>query len=196
MTLETISEQYTHRQFNCQDFDFQASSQIILNKHNNLKHKEKNSVQESTFKCSNCDKQFSAMWNLKNHIRDEHETMEECIWFKKGSCRFLEKKVCWNKHTVLLQNKAESNVKNIQCHNYKETFKRVSHMMIHKKNKHPEKVRLCRNGESCDFKNCWYRHSNTHTSDNENITNSRNQTEVELNFHKGQNQTNPSDNIN
>ena len=91
MTLETISEQYTHKQFNCQDFDFQASSQIILNKHNNLKHKEKNCVQDSTFKCSNCDKQFSAMWSLKNHIRDEHETMEECIWFKKGSCRFLEK---------------------------------------------------------------------------------------------------------
>ena len=87
-------------------------------------------------------------------------------------------------------------MKNIQSHNYKDTFKRVSNMMIHKKNKHPEKVRLCRNGESCDFKNCWYRHSNTHTSDNENITNSRNQTEVELNFQKGQNQTNPSDNIN
>ena len=58
-----------------------------------------------------------------------------------------QKKVCWNKHTVLLQNKAESNVKNIQSHNYKDTFKRVSNMMIHKKNKHPEKVRLCRNGE-------------------------------------------------
>lgn len=58
---EHIRTIHTHKQFNCQDCDFQASSQIILNKHNNLKHKEKNSVQESTFKCSNCDKQFSAM---------------------------------------------------------------------------------------------------------------------------------------
>ena len=180
---------HSRKQFNCQDCDFQASSQIILNKHINLTHKSKDSVQETTFKCTHCNKQFSAMWNLKNHLRYDHKTIEDCIYFKKGKCRFPDK-VCWNKHTVLLPIQTDSNPnKSIECFDCKETFERIKHMMLHRKSKHPEKVRPCRNPDTCEFTTCWYRHIENNTNDNISITNSEN--EKEQGFHKGQVKQNP-----
>ena len=59
-------------QFNCENCDFQGSSKIILTKHLNLKHRNKEDQENGTLICSNCKDQFSSLWNLNNHMRDTH----------------------------------------------------------------------------------------------------------------------------
>ena len=163
---------HNKKEFNCQECDFQASSQIILNKHINLKHKDKESVQESTIKCAHCSNQYSSMWNLKNHLRDDHEIQEECSFYQKGSCKFPDK-VCWNKNSALVQKHTESKSNNIiKCYDCRETFQRISNMMLHRNSKHPDKVRPCKNPESCEFTICWYMHIETSNSNSETASNS------------------------
>ena len=82
------------QQFNCNDCDFQGSSQIILNKHTNLRHKKRGDQEEDTFKCDDCSEQFSVKWNLNNHVRDIHGVKENCVYFERGSCRFPTN-ICW-----------------------------------------------------------------------------------------------------
>ena len=185
---------HSRKQFNCLECEFQASSQIILNTHLYLKHKRVDRAQETIFKCKQCDEQFSAMWNLKNHLRDEHETIEDCLYFKKGRCRFPNK-VCWNKHSTTNNNENTqihtelNSTKFIECYDCKETFQRIGYMMLHRKSNHPEKVRPCRNPDTCEYTGCWYRHNESATNDSENILNS--EIEKEQDFHKGQGKQNP-----
>ena len=76
---------------------------------------------------------------LKNHKRDEHDMVEECTYFKKGRCKF--ENLCWNKHIGLEQTPpARTITKCLECYDCKELFTRLGDMMIHRKNKHPEKV--------------------------------------------------------
>ena len=63
-------------EFNCQECDFQAgSSRIVLAKHLNLRHRKIEEQTNDTLKWNQCEQQFSAQWNLKNHIRDNHEKL-------------------------------------------------------------------------------------------------------------------------
>ena len=89
------------------------------------------------------------------------------------------------KHVELKSNKTT------ECDDCKETFKRISTMMLHRKTKHPDKVRLCRSPESCEYTNCWYMHRKTNNGNNEIVSNSINQNEKEQDFHIGQVKLNP-----
>ena len=61
-------------EFNCPECDFQAgASQIILSKHMNLRHRHESEQTNDTFKCEECNMQFSSKWNCNNHKRDKHE---------------------------------------------------------------------------------------------------------------------------
>ena len=65
-------------------------------------------------------------------------------------------------------------------------------MMIHRKNKHPEKVRACKDQSGCQFKPCWFKHMDEITNNSSNKENleqsnnevSSNETEKEQNFFK------------
>ena len=44
----------------------------------NLRHREKNEQSKDTLKCDSCEEEFSAKWNLNNHIRDKHDKINVC----------------------------------------------------------------------------------------------------------------------
>ena len=82
-------------QENCNECDFQATTKPMLIKHKNLKHNSSGNQEDGAFECDHCDKQFSAQWNLKNHIRYDHESKTEmCTYFKQSRCSFSAK-MCW-----------------------------------------------------------------------------------------------------
>ena len=171
---------------NCQECDFQASSQIILNKHHNLSHKKKEEIGEHTFKCQQCNTQFSAHWNLQNHKRDEHDRDEDCLFFKKEKCRFPDN-ICWKKHVTKENNSNSSTTgKCVECHECSEKFKRFSEMMMHKKKEHPNKVKVCRDPLNCDFRNCWYLHTDKDDCDVEVTKEVTNSDKTNQNFQLGQ----------
>ena len=61
------------QQFNCIDCDFQGSSQIILNKHRNLRHKKAGDQEETTFKCDECSVERASKKTLNNHKEKKHK---------------------------------------------------------------------------------------------------------------------------
>ena len=61
-------------------------------------HTQKEDEQpEDTLKCEKCTEQFSARWNLNNHIRYTNEKTDICKYFKQGRCHYPEE-ICWHKH--------------------------------------------------------------------------------------------------
>ena len=144
---------------NCNECDFQAGpSQIILSKHMNLRHRKESEKTNDTLKCDECDSEFSVNWNLNNHKRDKHEQKEECSFYKKGACRFPDN-VCWKIHKkVLVITASNTEDSSNECFICKNNFKNKNEMMLHRKEVHPEKVRLCNNPINCGLKTCWYRH--------------------------------------
>ena len=152
--LKHISE------FNCKECDFQGSTQTILSKHMNLKHRKENEVTKDTHRCTSCNEEFSAKWNLNNHIRDKHERTDECKFFTKGRCQFPQEE-CWNKHITIISATPTTteNKTTIECFTCKNTFKSKNEMMIHRIEIHPEKCRPCKDQFGCGFKKCWYLHS-------------------------------------
>ena len=176
-------------QFNCQECDFQASSQIILSKHTNLRHKKPDEQSEVTHKCDQCTAQFSAKWNINNHVRDTHGVKEECKYFKQGRCNFPEN-ICWQKHDIVPSVKTHQKDESVEeCYICKNKFKTKHEMMIHKFATHPEKVRLCRNSKNCGFSKCWYRHLVSNEKEKSTTTESgtnNKEVEIEGNFRKAQ----------
>ena len=152
--LKHISE------FNCKECDFQGSTQTILSKHMNLKHRKENEVTKDTHRCTSCNEEFSAKWNLNNHIRDKHKRTDECKFFTKGRCQFPQEE-CWNKHITIISATPTTteNKTTIECFTCKNTFKSKNEMMIHRIEIHPEKCRPCKDQVGCGFKKCWYLHS-------------------------------------
>ena len=109
-------------QFNCTDCDFQASSQIILSKHTNLRHRQENEQSKDTHKCEDCPEQFSATWNLNNHVRDKHGVKEPCKYFKQGRCSFQDQ-ICWKSHEATQSViTTEKNVSEEECYICKNRF--------------------------------------------------------------------------
>ena len=153
--------------FNCQECDFQAGpSQIILSKHMNLRHRKESEQINDTFKCEDCNMQFSSKWTFNNHKRDKHERKPICKFYNQGDCRFPEKD-CWNRHTKSNIEKTQTNeAKAIECYVCKNTFKTKHEMMLHRKNNHQDRVRPCKDELNCGFTKCWYIHS---TNDNTNL---------------------------
>ena len=162
ITSKHISE------FNCQECDFQASSQIILSKHMNLRHREMPEQTDDTHKCTECGEQFSALWNHNNHVRDIHGVKEDCAYFKRGKCKYPDR-VCWKKHTQNVHINSSTHAvvterntppPDVECYICKNKFKTKRERMLHRLDMHLEKVMPCRNSENCQFTNCWYRHQN------------------------------------
>ena len=149
-------------QFKCQICDFQGSSQIILTKHTNLKHRTLDAQENGTLKCSHCNEQFSSKWNLNNHMRDNHTKTEVCIWFKNGKCQFPESD-CWNIHEASESKETHVN-EDIKCHTCKRGFKTKNDMMMHRLKDHRDKVKNCRDIDNCRRQSCWYKHEVTKTS--------------------------------
>ena len=170
-------------QYNYDQCDFQASSKSILEKNNNLKHNNKNH-EEGEFNCTHCSDQFTASWELKNHIRDDHNTkLESCKYYKQNMCSFSSN-TCWNSHdekALEKQGPQQLNSGENKCHNCHMLFTTRNIMMRHKKLKHIEEVRECYKFQTgdCGFsdKFCWNKHSNKNLNDNEH-------TEKNQGFHK------------
>ena len=125
----------------------------------NLRHRKIEEQTDDTLKCNQCEQQILAQWNLKNHIRDNHEKITYCKYFKQGSCCFPEN-VCWNRHQHPTSPSKGTNLQEgEECYVCKTKFKRKHDMMLHRKENHPEKVRPCNYNENGQFQNCWYLHS-------------------------------------
>ena len=93
-----------------------------------------------------------------------------CKHFKEGTCKFPDNE-CWDKHTKEIENKPSSEKGDkLQCHTCRKSFTIKNEMMIHRIKEHPDKVKPCRDQESCTRKPCWYRHEAPaeveHTNDN------------------------------
>ena len=130
----------------------------------NLSHRTQSDQQKGTFRCTKCETQFSSKWNLNNHTRDDHEKTKDCEFFKEGKCQFPES-ICWDRHDKSAANTSNV-IEKIDCHTCKNTFKTKTQMMVHRKEKHPEKVKPCREQEGCTRRVCWYIHMNTITTAN------------------------------
>ena len=174
-------------QYNCEECDFQAGdSKIILSKHMNLRHRNEAEQENDTFKCDKCNNQYSSKWNLNNHKRDEHERTEECSHYEKGNCRFPDK-VCWKLHKKLIVSE-KLELKTVECFTCKNKFKSKSVMMIHRKEEHPDKVRLCNDPIKCGFQKCWFIHSESEREilvKNKSIQLVEVENEAEQDFQKG-----------
>ena len=117
----------------------------------NLSHQNKHEQSKDTFKCNNCEMQFSEKWNLMHHKQENHEVTEVCEYFLMGKCKFMPPKVCWLLHTKTVQQSRDQST--IECHECKEKFKTRNGMMRHRKQFHIEVVPECKEYrlESCDF---------------------------------------------
>ena len=95
-------------EFNCQECDFQAgSSRIVLAKHLNLRHRKIEEQTDDTLTCNQCEQQFSAQWNLKNHIRDNHEKLTIVNILNKEVVVFQKMSAGISTNTLLLQVKEQ-----------------------------------------------------------------------------------------
>ena len=138
---------------------------IIIIKHTNVTNRKSNEQESGTYRCLQCDTQYSSNWNLNNHMRDNHEKKQSCKWFRNGDCRFPEDE-CWNSHDVRSQATAPRNDSEIQCHTCRKTFMNRDVMMNHRKLEHIDKVKPCKDGVNCSRSKCWYKHEINTSSEN------------------------------
>ena len=175
-----------HIQYDCEHCSFQAGTKLVLSKHINLKHKNPGETPEETLRCEECREQFSANWNLNNHIRDTHGAKTECKYFQQNRCRYPQN--CWKKHSDAAPKKdnqpsPESMAKFYDCNNL---FNTKSEMMMHRLNFHSNKVKPCRDPDNCTFSKCWYKHSEKVITPNNDV-----QVEKESNFQKASDKLKP-----
>ena len=151
--------------YNCDQCSFQSTKSVTLSKHLNTKHRTIEEQTNAVFRCTECDMQFSAKWNLMNHKMEKHEITDICEYFLKGTCRFMPPKKCWALHTKPTSKSSDKEA--ITCYVCKDRFNTRNGMMQHRKLKHIEVVPECREFAlgKCDFtgkeKDCWYKHTKT-----------------------------------
>ena len=148
-----VNRNHTEPEFNCKDCDFQATTQLQLNKHKNLKHIPKGQMQEEVIKCRYCGQQFSEVWNLMSHRKKEHKnTVAFCKNKLLDKCPFDSEKCWWN-------HEKNSNTNTIECFICNQTFSTKNEMMLHRKTNHAEMVQKCTK-DRCTFqeKFCWFIH--------------------------------------
>ena len=127
-----------------------------------MAHRKEGEQDKGTFQCTKCEQQFSSKWNLNNHIRDSHEKSKVCQFYNRGKCNFPET-VCWDIH------KKEDTVNpttkdHLECHTCRNVFNSKHLLMMHRLNEHPEKIKPCRDQESCTRQVCWYKHKKSKSS--------------------------------
>ena len=153
------------QQYNCGDCDFQGTTKPILIKHMNFKHNSIESQEAGAFKCQDCNLEFSAEWNLNNHIRDEHKIKRKlCSFYKQSRCSFSAKS-CWNSHDARESPEKQINKEENKCYSCSMVFNTRNGVMKHKKLKHVDEIKDCSKfltgdcGFSDDY--CWNRHASS-----------------------------------
>ena len=148
-------------QLNCNTCSFQASTRTEF-----LNHIPIHGVGDQTinlqiiqWKCRNCEEIFENKVTLMNHRRDNHE-MPMCYFDMEDRCSQSSER-CWYTHKSA-QKTNTTNQKIIICFTCKQEFNYIGGMMEHRKEIHPETVKLCTKfstGE-CRRVKCWFLHTN------------------------------------
>ena len=144
----------------CNRCDFEAEDRYDLDGHIWTEHEED---EDGTIFCKFCDEKFANIPNLMNHKKIKHgEKIDYCKNFNKDGCPFEDRK-CWFLHT--------KNNETFKCNICEQTFSEKSEFMKHRKDLHPEMVKICRNTQ-CFYENeCWFRHENDNSKLNNIKTN-------------------------
>ena len=154
-----MNDSHPEEQFNCDQCDFQGTTQLQLNKHINLKHNVKGqNIAE------NCCK-------LKKHMNDSHPEKQ----FNCDQCDFQATALLQlNKHINLKHRLEGQNIRNvIHCNNCGEQFSDKWNLMNHRKRMHINTVALCKNNlvGKCSFTSemCWWNHDNRLSETNSSV---------------------------
>ena len=167
----TKTNHIEEEEFNCNDCPYQATAQLQLNKHINLKHRLANQMTEEVIYCKHCGEQFAEKWSLMNHRKQNHlSTVAFCKNNLKNDCRYSNE-MCWWRH------EGTENSGQTSCFNCDKRFKTKGEMMIHRKKEHITEVRICMNYQknNCRFRSsfCWYLHEEENMDVEDNFDNKK-----------------------
>ena len=164
-------------QFNCVECDFQGTTLQQLNKHIGLKHRLNPNQSGGGIKCNNCGETFYNKRELLIHRKQMHSsTVAPCRNNLVGNCDFSDES-CWWNHQQTERGPENS----IKCYLCNEIFENKPTMMMHRKSKHPNSVRICNRflQNNCGFKTCWYLHEEAMETDD--VVQEESNVEVESN---------------
>ena len=144
----------------CKRCDYEAEDKYELDGHIWTEHEED---EDGTIFCKFCDEKFANIPNIMIHKKRKHkEKINYCQNYNGNGCPFEDRK-CWFLH--------DRNSETFKCNICEQTFSEKSEFMKHRKNKHPEMVKVCNNNQCIYEKECWFRHTNEDTQMNNIKTN-------------------------
>ena len=89
--------------------------------------------------CKFCDEKFVNIPNMMMHKKIKHrEKIDFCQNYNAGGCPFEDKK-CWFLNT--------RNIESFKCTICEQTFNTKSNFMQHRRVRHPEMLKICKNDE-------------------------------------------------
>ena len=161
-------------EFNCMKCDFQGTSKMLLEKHINMKHTQKESNSNELIKCRSCGEQFNEKWKMMTHRKTEHcATVAVCRNNLVGKCNFSDD-FCWWSHKKQKDTNIGDNP--VQCFICNKTFESKVSMMSHRKSNHQGIIRQCNQylTKSCRFNSdsCWYKHEDENVMEEEALNDS------------------------
>ena len=122
---------------------------------------------------------------MSNRKCNHPDVIKTCKRYLKNTCAF-EDDICWYSHTLKEMETSKTSatcVNTYECKFCKNIFGSKEEFMRHRKEKHPQVVKNCREAleGSCRFSNeeCWYHHDLN--------TNSNQEKDHNLGFYKNQN---------
>ena len=164
-----IHKKENHRkekEYPCNDCDFQATSRPILRKHRQLVHSkvaeteptpieemevdEVDNEKEKKKKCQLCEEKFISNSNLAQHRREQHPTYQPCR--NMSQCKYNID--CFYSHIPIPEGMS-------RCFQCGDEFGSQEEMMFHRKETHPESVKICRKylANQCNkTEGCWWLH--------------------------------------
>ena len=131
----------------CKRCDYVAEDRYEMDGHLWSEHEDD---EDGTIICKFCEEKFASIANLMTHKKIKHrEKIKICENYNAEGCPFEDRK-CWFLHI--------KSIEIFKCNICDETFSSKGHFMQHRKIKHIEMVKTCRNQE-CFYKNsCWFGH--------------------------------------
>ena len=140
--------------FPCQICIYNADNELDLRVHMYHAHDLDDGIFTPKVKCKICEKKFPSKTDLMVHIKTKHEnTLPPCKNYQNNSCRY-NKRSCWFPHQ-------KNDFLELKCRYCSDKFMSKKDVMNHQKNKHIDKISLCKNHEKgiCEYKNkCWFKH--------------------------------------
>ena len=146
-------------EYNCKECDFQGTSEMLLNKHINLKHRIPTAKTGMTIiKCRNCGDEFEDKRNFMNHRKSKHlNALAMCNNYAEGKCNYSST-ACWWNHNQ----EGSSPAKDIKCFICSNIFGSKEELMMHRKLNHQSVVNNCFlfAKHRCNYQasKCWYKH--------------------------------------